>query len=323
MIRAQLYDPESKRVETGGQELIARWQEDNSSIIWLDLQDNAISEERALLKQHFGLHPLAIEDAQRLRHPPKIERFGDSVFVLLKGLDAQTDSIHFGTIQLAIFVSDRFFITRHTGVSVSTSKLWGKAETTLKLWEKGPYTFALMLARFVVERYLNILLNLEPRLDELEDEIQTNPKDTLLHELSGYRTRLKKMRRYLTYQVQLFDELRNSKDYRIDQALAHDIVDIYEHLERANSLANLYYELACDLMDGYISLASHHLNNIMKILTVVTVIFVPLTFMAGIYGMNFEHMPELRFQHGYYFLLGAMLVVAVILLIIFRKIKWL
>ncbi|MGR9116521.1 MAG: magnesium/cobalt transporter CorA [Gammaproteobacteria bacterium] len=323
MIRVQLYDPISGHIEIGGEALIKRWLADKSSIIWVDLQDNPIDEESRLLEKDFGLHPLAIEDAQRQRHPPKLERFDDVVFVLLKGIDAFSDSIDFGTIQVAVFVTQNFLITRHSNVSVSTDKLWNQTASDNDLFAKGTYALALELAGLIVDRYLDILLNLEPRLDELEDEIQTNPKDTLLHELSAYRTRLKKMRRYLAYQVQLFEQLKNSADYRIDQSLAHDIVDIYERLERANSLANLYYELACDLMDSYISLASHHLNNIMKILTVVTVIFVPLTFMAGIYGMNFEHMPELSFEHGYYFLLGAMLLVAIILLSIFRKVRWL
>ena len=323
MVRTQLFNPVTGRIEIGGAELIERWLLDSSLTIWVDLQDNPMKEEQRLLEGYFGLHPLAIEDAQRIRHPPKIERFGDVVFVLLKGLDAQSNSIDFGTIQVALFVSERFFITRHSNVSVSTDKLWSESVSDGALMQKGTYQLALELARLVVDRYLDILLNLEPRLEELEDQIQTNPKDTLLHELSDYRTRLKKMRRFLTYQVQLFQELKDSSDYRLDQALTHDIVDIYERLERANSLANLYYELTCDLMDSYISLASHHLNNIMKILTVVTVIFVPLTFMAGIYGMNFEHMPELHHRHGYYFLLGAMTLVAVILLFIFRKVRWL
>ncbi|OAI21340.1 hypothetical protein A1359_02305 [Methylomonas lenta] len=322
MIRVQLFDPKTNCLQLGGAELIERWLLDTTLKIWVDLQDIPLEEESHLLKDCFGLHPLAIEDAQRPRHPPKLERFDDVIFVLLKGLDAQSDIMNCGTIQISIFVANRFLITRHSNESLSTNKLWDIAAADSRLIQKGTHSLALDLARLVVDRYLDILLNLEPRLEELEDEIQTKPKDTLLHELSDYRTRLKKMRRYLTYQVQLFQELKSGTDYAIDQSLTHDIVDIYERLERASSLANLYYELASDLMDSYISLASHHLNNIMKILTVVTVIFVPLTFMAGIYGMNFEHMPELHYQNGYYFLLGSMAFVAVILLFIFRKVRW-
>ncbi|MDF1583598.1 MAG: magnesium/cobalt transporter CorA [Methyloprofundus sp.] len=323
MIRVQLFNPITEQIEVGGAELIERWSADESLKIWVDLQDNPVESERCFLEEIFGLHPLAIEDAQRQRHPPKLERFDEVVFLLLKGLDAQSDSLDFGTIQLAIFVAQRFIITRHSSDSISTDALWTKVGASGKLWSKGAFALALDLIRLVVDRYLDILLDLEPRLDELEDEIQVKPKDTLLHELSDYRTRLKKMRRYLIYQVQLFGVLKESTDYPIDKSLDHDIVDIYERLERASSLSSLYTELVTDLMESYISLASHHLNNIMKILTVVTVIFVPLTFMAGIYGMNFEHMPELHYENGYYALLGMMILVAVSLLIIFRKVKWL
>ena len=323
MIRVQLFDPISQSIEIGGAELIERWVSNTSLKIWVDLQDNALKKESLLLEETFGLHPLAIEDAQKLRHPPKLERFDDVIFLLLKGLDADSENIDFGTIQVAIFVADRFLITRHSNKSLSTDALWRKVSSNNKIWNQGTQTLALDLVRLIVDRYLDVLLKLEPRLDELEDEIQANPKDTLLHELSDYRSRLKKMRRYLTYQVQLFGELKGSTDYPIEKSLEHDIIDIYERLERASSLANLYSELATDLIDSYISLASHHLNNIMKILTVVTVVFVPLTFMAGIYGMNFEHMPELHYEHGYYFLLSMMILLAVILLFVFRKVKWL
>jgi magnesium transporter len=322
MIRVQLYNPKDDSLVTGGEELIEQWQTDTNLRIWLDLEGNPKKSEHSLLQQCFNIHPLAIEDAQRQRHPPKLERFDDVLFVLLKGLDAETNSIEFGTIQIAMFISDRFLITRHSDHSISTEKLWGRLSKSKQSWQKGTSVIALSLVRLIVDRYLEILLHLEPRLDELEDEIQSNPKDTHLHELSNYRTRLKKMRRYLAYQVQLFNELKDNPEYAIEKSLDHDIVDIYERLERASSLANLYTELTTDLMESYISLASHHLNNIMKILTVVTVIFVPLTFMAGIYGMNFEHMPELHFKHAYYFLLGTMIVVAIFLLFVFRKIKW-
>jgi len=323
MIRVQLFDPKSLQTEIGGAELIEQWLKDPSLKIWVDLQDNPSYEETRLLEDTFGLHHLAIEDAQRSRHPPKLEWFGDVMFLLLKGLDAQSKSVDFGTIQIAIFVAERFLVTRHSNQSLSAETLWNKVVAKGCLFEQGTEALALDLVRLIVDRYLDVLLKLEPRLEELEDEIQRDPKDTLLHELSEYRTRLKKMRRYLTYQVQIFYELKGKTDYPIKVPLKHDIVDIYERLERANSLANLFYELASDLMDSYISLASHHLNNIMKILTVVTVIFVPLTFMAGIYGMNFENMPELHYEHSYYFLLAVMMFVVIVLLFVFRKLRWL
>lgn len=322
MFKTLLYTPETQTLETGGQELVQRWQQQPDSLLWLDLQDNDLQQEQKLLEESFALHPLAIADVQKKRHPPKLELFETALLILLKGLDKETDDIDFGTLQIGMFIGERFLVSRHTAASPSIERLWQKVTDNPELMGKGSLWLALEVTKFVVQRYLNILLRLEPRLDELEDEILLAPKDILLHELSGYRTNLKKMRRYLTYQVQMFKQFREHKNPLVAKPLKHKVNDIYEQLERANSLTILYYELACDLMDSYISMASHHLNNIMKILTVVTVVFVPLTFLAGIYGMNFQNMPELQTQNGYFIVLGVMLSLLAALLYVFRKIKW-
>jgi magnesium transporter len=142
--------------------------------------------------------------------------------------------------------------------------------------------------------------------------------------LIGYKSDLKRLGRFAAYHEQVFRSLRDkSFPGFIDGDRAHEVVDVWEQQERACSLSLLYYETASDLIDGYISVASHRLNQIMKILTIVTAVFVPLGFLAGIYGMNFENMPELHSKSGYYILLGVMATIASTFLIAFRRMKWL
>ena len=160
MIRTQVYDPASGTVQDGGKELIAIWKQSESLLIWLDLQGNPRQEEKTLLSEQFGLHPLAIEDAQKVRHPPKIEQFGSTLFILLKGLDAESESIDFGTIQLAMFTGKRFFITRHSKDSVSTDKMWAKTLKDGHVFTREPLAMALDLSELIVSRYLKILLKL-------------------------------------------------------------------------------------------------------------------------------------------------------------------
>ncbi|MGB5261940.1 MAG: magnesium transporter CorA family protein, partial [Gammaproteobacteria bacterium] len=179
------------------------------------------------------------------------------------------------------------------------------------------------LSRLLAERYLRVMLDLEPRLEEIEDEIIRNPDDKLLAELINYKTELKKYRRLFLYQQQVFNELKTGNFPFFSENTEHENIDVYEQLERVSSLASLYHELASDLADGYISVASHNLNRIMKLLTIVMSIFVPLSFLAGIYGMNFEYMPELHSQSGYFILLGIMFTIVLILIFIFRRIRWL
>jgi magnesium transporter len=318
-----LHNPVSNQQTSGGQELLNEWRDTQNTTVWIDLFEVASDSEADLLKQYFQLHPLAIQDAQRDRYPPKIESFQDHTFVLLKGLDAETQDIDFGTIQIAIFIGPRFIVTRHTGPSPSIDKLWAQAETDPGLLAKGADALGIRLAGLVVNRYLPILLALEVRLDDLEDEMTARPSDKLLAELVCHKANLKKLRRIVTYHVQLFETMRASIPPGIREDLRHEVNDVYEHLERVMSLAGLYYELASDLMDGYITMASHRLNHIVKILTIVTTVFVPLSFIAGLYGMNFDNMPELHMRNGYFAVLAIMATTAATLLYILYRKGWL
>lgn len=323
MIRTLLFDPVTRELQQGGVDLLSARRERPDAVIWADFSANPLELEREVLLEHFGLHPLAVQDAQRDRHPPKIEAFSSHVFLLFKGLDETTQDIDFGTIQLALFVSERFLITRHSGPSPSTDQLWNEMCEDPSRFVEGPDALALRLVRIMIGRYLKVVLDLEPKLETLEREVVEPPRDTILAELIGYKANLKKLRRIFLYHQQILAELKNETFAGIRAERIHAINDVYEQQERANSLTGLYYELATDLIEGYLSLASHHLNQIMKVLTIVMAIFVPLSFLAGIYGMNFENMPELHSRSGYFILLGVMASIVSALLYIFRKLRWL
>jgi len=322
-MRGMLFDTVSGRLHTGGRELIGRWQGDERTLLWFDLGDEPVDEVGRLLREEFGLHPLAVQDALRARHPPKLEDFQDYTFLLFRGLSAPSTDTDFSTIQLALFVGRRFLVTRHSEDSPSTDQLWREAQEYPGRLAAGPAALALRLCRIMVDRYLGILLALEPRLDELEEEIQRQPRDEMLGELAGYKSHLKKLRRIFAYHQQVFSGLRTGALPGFGVEVRHELNDVYEHQERAASLSGLYYELAADLIESYLSIASHRLNQIMKVLTIITAIFVPLSFLAGLYGMNFEYIPELRTHSGYFILLGVMAGIAVALLALFRKQRWL
>jgi len=314
----------SGKLMTGGRELIDQWSKEPTSMIWVDLSDNDKEDEAKLLESQFGLHPLAVQDAQRDRHPPKIEAFPDYTFILLKGLSAESKDIDFKTIQLALFIGERFLVTRHTGKSMSINRLEKMlTEQDTTEFNEVP-KLALQLCRLMAERYTRILLALEPRLEELEELMLGHADDTLLAELIQYKSDLKRMHRFATYHEQLFSILKGKVFIGFNNAeRQHEVIDVWEKHERVQSLSQLYYETASDLIEGYISVASHRLNQIMKVLTIIMAIFVPLSFLAGIYGMNFEYMPELHSKSGYFILLTVMGSIAFLLLIGFRRMKWL
>ena len=291
MIRSLIYHQKTQSIIEGDATAIEQWRADPDTIIWVDIQDESEQDERKLLLETFGLHPLAVQDALRQRHPPKIEAFDDNLFILLRGLDKDTRDINFGVIQLALFVGDRFFVTRHNKDSISADAVWDAVKNEANHHAFACDKLALRLINRVVRRFIDVLLNLEPRLDELETEVFANPKDALLAELTRYKSQLRQLQRIANYHLQIAATLQSHRPEQISAEQKHEIIDIYEQLERSLSLALLYYEIAKDLTDGYLAAASHRLNNVMQILTIFTVTFVPLTFLAG----NLRH--ELR-QHA-------------------------
>lgn len=321
MIRAILYDPSEGHLIDGGAELIDAWERTPAATIWVVLENEARETEKHLLSQRFGIHPLAMSDAFRDRHPPKIEEFQDSTFILMKGLDATSTSLDLDTIQLALFVGDRFLVTRSVAHSVSTATVLAELTSGALPPEIPRSALALRLCRVVADRFLPLLLAVEKRLEEMEAEMLEKPSDELLGELVQQKGDLKRVLRDLQYHAQIFRSA-NANTPRHLAGHHHELIDVQDHLDRLLSLARLYYELTDDLMNGYLSLSAHRLNQIMQTLTIVTVIFVPITFMAGVYGMNFDFMPELRFRGAYFVLLGSMLAVVAAILIFFYRQGW-
>jgi magnesium transporter len=322
MITTLLYDPAEAQLRQGGPESIDAWERVPSSTIWVVLEGEPAEVEAELLSRRFGIHGLAIADALRDRHPPKIESFKNNTFILLKGLDAKSTSLDFGTIQLSLFLGERFLVTRSVGHSVSAETVRAQLQSGAIPPDISTAALALRLCRTVADRFLPLLMSVETRLEEMEAEMLERPSDDLLAELVRQKADLKRMLRILQYHTQVFSAARAQMPAQL-LGHEHELTDVQEQLDRHLSLARLYYELTDDLMNGYLSMSAHRLNQIMQTLTIVTVIFVPITFMAGIYGMNFEFMPELAHRSAYFILLGAMLTVVTSILILFYQRGWL
>lgn len=322
-MRVLLHDPATGTTRFGGDELIRRWTPDGNEWLWIDLDSEERAFENHILVERFSLEPLAVSDVQRDRHPPKLEIFDDYLVLLLKGLSARSTDIDFETIQIGFFLGEKFLISRRDETSPSIERIWAEAEAGTLALDRGPAHALYRICRTIADRYSPIVLALEERLEALEGEMFRDPRDELLAELLNDVANLRKLRRVFAYQQALMADLMNGERRFIGERGEHEFRDAYEQMERLASLSQLYQELAVDLMNGHISLTSHRLNQIMKVLTIVTVIFLPLGILAGIYGMNFDYMPELDWRYGYFVALGTMAAVVITLLTVFRRKGWL
>lgn len=319
MINAVLIDT-AGTIEVGDIELLDAWQ-DTDKLIWLDLHNAGSAEENSLFER-LSIHPIAIVDATRKRHPPKIERFEDFELVMMRGLDASHagEGLEFKAIQLAMFIGKNWIITRHQATSTSINYMWERVSAGSELPLTGAGVAIGIISR-LVRRYVEMLLEFEPRLEEIEDEMFRKPDDILLAELTSHKARLREIIRIARYH-QLVAEQLHAIQSSEQGIYRHETSGLVEQVDRTGSLASMYYDTSKDLTDSYLALASHNLNRVMQVLTVITVIFVPLTFLAGIYGMNFEYIPELSFRWGYFFVIGLMLSLAVGLLVLFKRKNW-
>ncbi|HET9034124.1 MAG TPA: magnesium/cobalt transporter CorA [Dokdonella sp.] len=293
-----------------------------SRLVWIDLVGDETAEHQQFLQDQLGLDKLAIEDAMRHRHPPKFEILEDGLnFLLMRGFDAASTSVKFGTIQLAMFWRGNLVVTRHAKPSASISEVQTALANAEQPAPADAWRLLYAILRRLLDRYLPILLKIEARLEEIEELILKRPSDRLLAELMEFSSQLKRLRRIGAYHEKCFASLR-THDPKARGIHVTQLTDLFEQAERLHSLATLQYEMTADLTNGYLSVSAHRLNNVMRVLTVVTVLFVPLTFIAGIYGMNFEFMPELQWRWSYFIVLGSMASVAIGLLIVFRRRGW-
>ena len=294
----------------------------NHHLVWIDLVGDDADEHRDFLMNQIGLDKLAVDDALRTRHPPKYEDLdGGWSFLLMRGFDATSTSVKFGTIQVALFWRDNLVVTRHEKPSASITEVDNALAAGEQTNPQDAWRLLYSILRRMLDRYLPILLRIEARLEEIEELILKRPSDRLLAELMEFSSQLKRLRRIGGYHEKCFASLR-SHEPRERGINPMQLTDLFEQAERLHSLSSLQYETTADLTNGYLSVSAHRLNNVMRVLTVVTVLFVPLTFIAGIYGMNFEFMPELSWRWSYFVVLGAMSSVAVGLLVLFRRKGW-
>jgi len=318
-----LYEPQSKNVSSGGIELLEAWATLPEAWIWLNVSGAPDADEKKLLSERFGLSDLAIQDAQRERHPPKIEVFDSSIFIILRDLVSDMDDDEQKVVSFSLLLGTNFLVTRYfhsvpAVESVVDAVLAQPAELA-----QGPAHIAYLICRRIVDNYTPVVQNLEEYLADLEDRVFDDPGDDSIELITRYNRAFKQLRRHLANQRDVIAQLHHPNLPMPVKLNRHEFNDVLEHMERLASLCHLNQELASDLLNTHLNLVSHRLNNVMRLLTIVTVIGLPLTLLAGIYGMNFQNMPELGWKYGYFGVLGLMAVIIVVLVTVFKRRKWL
>jgi magnesium transporter len=292
-----------------------------SKIVWVDVSDPTSLDFDNLARQ-FGFHPLSIEDCRHQHQRPKVEEFPGYYFIVLyEALLNDLGRLQLG--ELGIFLGGNYLVTVHSEPirAIETAERLWRSWTDLA--ERGTGLLSYLLIDAVVDDYLPLLDTVSDRMDTLEDRIFADFQAESLEEIFRIKKELLLLRRAVTPLRDVFNTLLRREQPIFSRETHTYFQDVFDHLIRVADTIDTLRDMIGSMMDAYLSISGNRMNLIMKRLTSIATILMSVTLVAGIYGMNFDYMPELKWRYGYVGALLSMLVVGLAIYSHFRRIKWL
>jgi len=324
MIQCAFYlAPDGKLLDQLSMEQIKNFLATGEGLLWVDIED-VTNEDAELLSNVFCFHPLAVEDCvSKNIHPPKIDDFEDYLFIIVHGINYYIESDVVETTELALFVGKTYVVTSHDVPMRSVSSMLERVRKDGRPMSRG--------VDFLAHDFIDALVdNIMPTIDEMNDKSATieaealqEPKRETLASIMQLKRCILALERVLSPQRGIVDRLSRGEYALIGERARIYYRNIYDHLLRIEMLTYNLRDMVESILSTYLSSVSNRMNEVMKVLTLIATIFIPLTFIAGIYGMNFANMPELQWRYGYFGILTVMAVIGVSLVVHFKRKSWL
>jgi magnesium transporter len=307
--------------------------EEPDGMLWVDLESPHEAEEETVLVSLFDFHPLSIDDAQKGReeegHLPKVEEFNNYLFVIFNPVEGWSkNSLGEGrdaikTSQLSAFLSKKALVTHHYAPLRSVNYAMQLCEKNPQTLGRGPdYLFHIIIDD-IVDQYTPILDALDDSVDAMEDEVFKKPAQRTMMSILQLKKNIMTIRRVAVYQREMLNRLSRGEF----SLITHDEMiyyrNVYDHLVRMTDLADSYRDMVSGLLDAYLSVTSNNLNKVMKLLTIISTVFLPLSVITGFFGMNFKYLPGAEWEYGVLATMVFMLVVGLGMLTVFRIKRWL
>ncbi|MCL4110215.1 UNVERIFIED_CONTAM: hypothetical protein GTU68_030599 [Idotea baltica] len=296
---------------------------DDKVVQWYDirgLHDNDLMQKIAT---EFKIHPLVLEDAVDVYQRPSYVEYVDGHFISLKSLEYNSETSKVEKESVAIYFGKKFIITFQEHEEDIFEEIRERIiQKKGRVVTKGADYLAYLIVDYIVDHYFSVLDNIEEQVEELEETISLKSEEVdklMIYKLKKDILKIRKSISPLREAVNLFSR---SDSKLIDQKTLAFIRDVYDHTIQIIDNADSLRDILSGLQDLYISEVSLRMNKVMQVLTIITAIFVPLSFLAGLYGMNFENIPELRNHNGYYILLAVMAIIALSMIYFFKSKKW-
>ncbi len=286
--------------------------------VWVDIEKPS-PQESAVLRDVFHFHPLAIEDAEAPRHHPKVESYGETLFLIVHGVLPESSHREFRTRELSLFLGPNYLVSHRKDRLPVLDEISEGLRNHPDHFPESPDFLLYRILDGLVDLYLPVLDLFDRHIAQIEQRIFEKPRHDVLDEIFAMRRAVMRLRRASVHQREILTRLSRQEFPHISERCAAYMRNVYDHLVRSSDLAEAYRELLSGALEAYLSAVANRTNEIMKVLTVFTAVFIPLTFLVGVYGMNFRTMPELEWPWGYPLLWGLMILVGVGTYSVFRR----
>ena len=303
---------------------ICRPLKETPTVTWINidgLQDVAAIEK---LGKHFNVHPLVLEDILNTTHRPKIENFSRYIFIVLKMLHYDETAQTVEAEQVSLVLGENYVLSFQEHVGDVFEMVRDRIRNAKgRIRKAGPDYLAYALLDAVVDGYFQILEKTGEGIESLEEELLDRPTNDTLKQIHAMKREMLSLRRSVWPLRELISGLQRDESELITETTAVYLRDVYDHTIQVIDTVESFRDMVSGMLDIYLSSISNRMNEVMKVLTIIATIFIPLTFIAGIYGMNFEYMPELKWRYAYPLVLLVMLLVGLAMIVYFRRKKWL
>ncbi|GAP14962.1 magnesium Mg(2+) and cobalt Co(2+) transport protein [Longilinea arvoryzae] len=324
MIRSIYFPPREAPIRNLPVEQYESCIQEPEGLLWVILEKTNPDEIRSILADAFHFHPLAVEDCiDHGYQTPKIDDFEDYLFIITHAILPSPEISEDDVLELDLFLGANYLVT------VSTEQVMPPVEKTWKLLAKdkrlhagGADFLCHAVLDILVDDYMPLLDNMEDEIEKLEDLVLAKPKTETLERILALKHSIMVLRHIIWPQREVINRLSRDEFPMIDQQSRIYFRDIYDHLMRIQEMSENIRDVVSGSLDIYLNSTSLRLNEVMKALTIVSTIFLPLSFVAGNFGMNFKFMPELNWQLGYPMVLGIYLLIVGGMLYFFKRRGW-
>ncbi len=294
------------------------------TVTWINVDGIHDAEVIKKLGKDFNLHALTMEDIMNPRQRPKVENFDHYLFIVLKMLSYKDEEEKVIEEQVSLILGENYVLSfqeREGDIFNPVRERISSGKGSIR--KSGPDYLAYSITDIIVDHYFLILEKLGNTVEHLEDSLAADPGENILHKIHDLKREMILIRKSVWPLREMISSLERSESPLIQKETTRFFRDVYDHTIHVIDTIETYRDMIFSMHDTYLSTISNRMNEVMKVLTIIATIFIPLTFIAGVYGMNFEFMPELKWPFAYFAVLGIMVLVAFVMVFYFKRKKWL